>query len=155
MNLEQIRVFHWNTWRREYMPIQYQLTPRPLVAVVSCVTSNFKCYRLPLQLSYCDEISIIRKKIKNSIGVGFFFALFPFTVHLFSGADWLKMRCIIITSLYCVKSGASNFTTRRASAKQIRFLKSADSKYPRSQFTSKSERFQKNYRNTLKFVQTS
>ena len=104
------------------MPIQYRLITRLLVAEVSCVTSNLKCYRLPQQSSYCNKISIIRKKIKNSIEVGFF-ASFPFTVHLFSDAEWLKMRCIFISSLYCVKSGASNSATRRASTKQMRFVK--------------------------------
>ena len=33
MTLDLIRFFRWNTWRRKYMMIQYQLTTRPLVAV--------------------------------------------------------------------------------------------------------------------------
>ena len=35
MTLDIIGFFCWNTWRRKYMMIQYQLTPRPLVAIES------------------------------------------------------------------------------------------------------------------------
>ena len=83
MTLDLIWFFYWNTGRIEYMPIQFRLTTRPLVAEVSGVTSNFKCYRLPLQSFYCNEISTIWKRIKNSIRVGFFCFIFSHGSSLF------------------------------------------------------------------------
>ena len=53
-------------------------------------------------------------KIVSELG---FFKLFSLKVRLFADPELLKMRCIFITSLYCVKSEAPNSAPRRASAK--------------------------------------
>ena len=83
------------------MAIEYQLTLRPLVAVVSQVTSNFKCDRLPLQSSYCNKISIIRKKIKSSIRVRFFYIIFSHDSPLF-GPKTVQKRAVFLSIVFTV-----------------------------------------------------